>query len=557
MAFPSTYDRVDGICDSYLTDDGGVFANQVTELQGKGGCAILGPTANWVLASAGLHVTYGNVLTGVSHNYYPSVPCPRAGFTTCPTIYLAATDNDVWVVNDGGFAGVPWQWAGFGLGDGAEVWIDPAHPSAAMGIRNGNYDLMGDPSNPPVEQPPFYPIGVIGNFDPNYGFPGIATPGESGILQVMSVPTDAPTRVYDYVTAGTACNTCPNVIQRLLSPFFLPTLPPNWTTLSSFFGPNQVGGLAVSGGHNTLTVYALTANNITFDPKTGIGPGQVWRGDVQPDGTIHQWTLANGTATANVGRAYNLYVNPYDKNELYATDLKTRSIKTSRDGGQTWQKSTALTSIASNYGEFKISCGTFAFGPDGFQDKEIFANQCSLTSVAFEFSDAISRLATLYPGGVAYSRDSGQHWIPLDVTNNRISTAKGPIDLPESAFYDPAPSPMTAYPSVYLALEGHGVKRLDALFPLPDLGAAQAICKVCSRMSPHPANVTLIIDSLSARVPLQLDHDNKYRADVQFNMANVSALSYYYLIDGKATSVAKHTVSKAERKSGVLTLSGI
>ncbi len=245
MAFPSTYDRVNGICDSYLTDDGGVFANQVTEVQGLGGCTILGPTSNWELASAGLHVTWGNTITGVSHNYYPSVPCPDANLTTCPTIYLAATDNDVWALNDGGFTGLPWQWAGFGLGDGAEVWIDSIHPSAGLGIRNGTYNLMGDTSNETTEHPPFYPdYSLIGNFDPGFGFPGIATPAESGILQVMTTASDPPTRVYDYVTAGTACDTCQNTVERLISPFIYPSGPRvHGQPYPRFLDPIRLAGL--------------------------------------------------------------------------------------------------------------------------------------------------------------------------------------------------------------------------------------------------------------------------------------------------------------------------
>lgn len=556
MAFPSTYDRVNGSCDAYLTNDGGVFANQVTEQQGIGGCTILGPTVDWMSANSGLHVIEGNGLTGVSHNYYQSIPCPAQGFTTCPTLYLGATDNNVWGLNDGGFSGAQWQGLAFPLGDGAEVWIDPAHPDAAMGIRNGTAAIAG--SNLTPQQPPFNPLPVIGNFFPPFGFQGIAAPTENGILQVMTVPTDAAFAVYDYVGIGSICDTCPDLVLRLISPFAVPTSP-NWLSLTrlpvaSFFAHGQIASLAVSGGHQNLVVYVLTSNSASYDPSSGVGPGQVWRGNVGPDGFIHAWNLVNGSSTANVGQAFNLLVNPYDPNELYATDLSTRSIKVSRDGGQSWQTDITLTNIASNYGEFLVSCGSFgASGPDGFGDKEIFGSHCSLGHVAFDLSDTNARVATLYPGGVAFSRDAGKHWIPLDVTNNRVSTAKGPIDLPNTAFYDPAPSPTSGYPSIYLALEGHGVERLDG--PFPTLGSGQAICTICSQAAPGSA--WIIINPLQVRAPLQWDSDGIYRANVPFNMANVKKLSYYFLMNGQPGTLFTHTISAAERKSGTLVLSDV
>jgi hypothetical protein len=48
------------------------------------------------------------------------------------------------------------------------------------------------------------------------------------------------------------------------------------------------------------------------------------------------------------------------------------------------------------------------------------------------------RVATIYPGGVAFSRDGGHSWIPHDVTN--AQPTEQPIELPHSAFYDPEPT---------------------------------------------------------------------------------------------------------------------
>jgi hypothetical protein len=66
------------------------------------------------------------------------------------------------------------------------------------------------------------------------------------------------------------------------------------------------------------------------------------------------------------------------------------------------------------------------------------------------------RFALLNPAGVVFSRDAGHHWIPLNVTS--------PVDRPSSGFYDPTLNPTTGSPSLYVALHGHGVIRVDAPF---------------------------------------------------------------------------------------------
>jgi hypothetical protein len=103
-----------------------------------------------------------------------------------------------------------------------------------------------------------------------------------------------------------------------------------------------------------------------------------------------------------------------------------------------------------------------------------------------------------------------------------------------------------------LALEGHGVERIDG--PFPTLGVGRAMCIMCSTLSPLPTNVWIIIPALNMRAQLQRDADKKYRTNVLFNMANVRTLSYHLLIDGTTTSTLTHTITEAERQSGVLTL---
>ena len=57
-------------------------------------------------------------------------------------------------------------------------------------------------------------------------------------------------------------------------------------------------------------------------------------------------------------------------------------------------------------------------------------------AVAFDPNDGNLRFAVLDPGGVAFSRDAGQHWMPLGVTD--------PLDRPDAGLFDPTANPAPA-----------------------------------------------------------------------------------------------------------------
>jgi hypothetical protein len=208
-----------------------------------------------------------------------------------------------------------------------------------------------------------------------------------------------------------------------------------------------------------------------------------------------------------VTRAYNLIVNPYDPNEVYVTDLgdlNGRTIKVSRDGGQTWQAIPALKDIATNHGEFLFSCGAFAWGPDNFQDKQIFGNQCPLTQMVFVRDLPEIRVAVLYPGGIALSQDGGMSWTPLNATNEQPS--EQPIELPHSAFYDPRPNARNGQPSIYVGLEGKGVIRIEGQFQALGGPPAPTNCSVTIVTCGHEA--TLVCDPVPLRNSLVLAQRN-------------------------------------------------
>jgi hypothetical protein len=297
--------------------------------------------------------------------------------------------------------------------------------------------------------------------------------------------------------------------------------------------------LAAAGGHAAPTLYVLLAN----DAAAGLGAraGTVLKGQIDPaTGTVPSgsWAAASGTAPDELGRAHNLIADPYQPGVLYATDLGAGAIKSTRDGGQSWHEEPELTRLATRDGEFRFDCGDQANGSGG----AVFDQTCSLAHVAFVRGNSQIRVAVLFPGGVAFSRDAGRHWIPLvDATTE--------LDRPQSAFYDPTPNPQTGAPSLYVALRGRGLIRVDAPFATLQANTYEA------RGLPAGRTVIAVNDTTRARTTLHEGADGSYRGVELYDSALVSSFRYRYVIDGRAlvTSVA-HTVSPGERGAGVVAL---
>jgi hypothetical protein len=261
-----------------------------------------------------------------------------------------------------------------------------------------------------------------------------------------------------------------------------------------------------------------------------------------------------------------LVVNPYDPDELYATDLgdpdpSLRTIKVSRDGGNSWDPVPQLKDIATNYGEFDFDCGAF----ENRTDPSL--GQCSLTQIVFVRSHPEIRFAVLYPGGLAFSRDGGNSWMPLNVTNAQpgslqpigllsVTTAQPgadqPIERPVSAFYDPQPNLATGNTSLFVALEGKGVKRVDA--PFATLTAAQIVFRPERLDLSIPLEVTALLGPLDTNVPLRLDADRNFRGTALFDSAQVSHLRVQFLVNGRLTNALRHTPTDAELSKGLTLL---
>ena len=488
MEFPGIYDSGTGNCPAYAANDGGVLAN------GTGSCSF----DRWVAASSGLHVAWGNTISGLPSANVGSnatLCATGQGGQPCPLLFLATTDDDVFIrspcmVQSILGLGCNYSWGSFGnsLGDAAAVLIDPAQPNLALGIRSLGYNMFAAPSGqlPTVGMSPF---SIIPSPNAANLVQGIQAPRPEAIKQVLTVPNESPLKNGDFLGLESAFSNniclpnqrCPNdIIVRNLSAGLQNVAANSWTDISpqKQFGPGYVSGIYPSGGHNNLTVYVLTsnrtagANGVKYVPP--FAPGQVYKAQIPAIGqSITTWQLVAGSGAnippgngaSSLSQAYNLFVNPYDPTELWAIDLGSTptAIKVSRDGGQSWAAVQQLKDIATNHSEFDFTCGAFPFanGPPNYNDKDIFGNECSVTQMVFPAGQPQMRFAVLYPGGIAFSSDAGNSWIPLNATNAQDSLQ--PIEMPQSAFYDPTVNSF-GDSSLYVALEGKGVKRIDAPF---------------------------------------------------------------------------------------------
>ena len=619
MAFPSTYDPSEGVCTAYAATDGGVFVNN-TATPGVP-CR---PNSGWVQAQSGLHVAFSgtiagvsqqpsaissvavfngtltvttagnsnfvagqtiqfgnmvhatflnarqNTLTGVSgttlifantlYPFYPStaedpvgIPPPTASNLIGPTLYLPTGDDDVWVSTSGGLS-----WSSFfmDLGDAGQTYIDPALPTREVSSRGGGtcqiaVTVSADRINPPSSSN----VTNAGAkcFGPVNEWSGIQPPNMSALSQVMMLASDAPLSEGYYMTVQSpfrnkAClfSPCRDKIMQSTQQDH----PSYWSDVSLFFGPGQVGGIATSGGVTTPIVYVVTANDgaAAYQAGAKVQAGQVWKGTLS-NGKVadSDWTLAS----TGLNQARGLFVNPYNANELYVTDIGDGKIKTSIDGGQHWLPQSVLTDIASNHGEFVFGCDTVPFG-----------DTCSLSGMAFDRKTPGVRVAAMYPGGLAFSRDGGVHWMELDVTNNvprpcwlgPCSLVWDLIEYPMSVFYDSNPINTRGDTSIYVALVGKSVKRVDGPFATLQFFSL-AYCPTCAKhlalRGSVPTKVFAVVDSTGAIFPLVRDSRGLFRGQFLFDSRRASTLAFHLLVNNEPTPQFKHELSANEIYSGV------
>ena len=121
-------------------------------------------------------------------------------------------------------------------------------------------------------------------------------------------------------------------------------------------GSLAFGGVAAGGGHTNTVIYVWT------------NQGQLYRGQVQGGPASDELTTGwvnvskggpNGVSLIDVR---SVYVDPYDANDVYVTDLGDDAIKASTDGGKDWTYQPTLEDIASDYGQYKLGGVSGAMG---------------------------------------------------------------------------------------------------------------------------------------------------------------------------------------------------
>jgi hypothetical protein len=533
MAFSPTYDPSTNDCTAYTSTDGGIERNASTS-HPPFFPSVCFPGDGWVVATSGLHTLLGGWLAGVSR---PNASCGEAA-VPCPALWLPTADNDVWFSPAGGLPLHEWQPYGANLGDAGRVLADPALPGQILAVRNGNYHVFRSTGGAPPG--PGSPMTIITPPNPVLGV--TLTPGVGAVAQILTLPNERPAASGDYLA-----------VTALPDPFKVEMILRNQTgdpccwrsiTTASTFSVNDIAVLQASGGHAKPTIYVLTRK------------GGVLKGRVEQTGDVTQWTSAAGSGADTLRRAVSLFVNPYDPNEAYAADMDDKLIKSTRDGGATWQREAQLVDLATGHGTFRFDCSSHAF-PGGPGQSTPFASSCALNDMFFPRDQPRLRFAVVSPGtGVALSRDGGRSWIPLDVTSSGRLRPLASFHQATATFYDPQPRRGTAYSSLYVALADAGIIRIDA--PFKSLGAIGFICprRLCEAPPPVTGahHLRLRNEDSGSELPVVRGEDGLWRARELFDTERVKRVRYLLEIDGRVVERYEHEVTEAERGSGVVEL---
>lgn len=317
----------------------------------------------------------------------------------------------------------------------------------------------------------------------------------------------------------------------------------------------NIRGLVTAGGHTNTIVYALGQDGSVWR-STVNGPANstAFTAWVRRTGQVGTTLGPHGISSIPVKDAINLYTDPYNGQLLYTTDRTSSgvyAIKTSSDGGQNWFERTDLENIATNNGEFQLKCGTPGANGDG--GSKFWDGLCSLQEVVFDPVDANLQVAVLPPGGLAISRDSGAHWIPLlgGSANNTAILQSGllqnePTTLPSSAYLDDPCSSCSK--RLFVGLHGRGVMQIDG--NLVTLTALEASITGLSAQS----QASFVNDTTGNVTQLRRAPDGSFKGTELIDDTATKSFSYHFVVNGTASQTIKHSLSGPEISSGVVQL---
>lgn len=517
FAVAPSYDPERRRCVAYAATDGGVFA---TETCGTRPQALT--DARWVQAMHGLHAFGTYAIAGISQRNCLDAPCAA--------LYASSNDNGMWATRSGGRAPKGWRPMGC-CGDNGDALIDPGVSAQALKqVATFRLGALGVFRSADV-RPPVTPRSLADGYPIDITIPTL----RRGITQILTPRGQAAPMRGDYLAIRRTSSR--DTIVRNTDPS--PNRPRNWVDIApnNPFPQGSVVAVQASNGPITPTVYVLTFGQSLSANLKGVWKGIVRSGTV-PEGS---WQLmSNG-----LNNAINLFVNPYDPNHLYVSDLGDQEIKSSKDGGQTWQSEPMLTRFATRNGEFLFDCGRI----DNYEEEpwypgasESHRYACPLNSMVFVRDRPEIRVAVLHPGGIAFSRDSGANWISLPVTEL--------IDIPFGAFYDTEINPATNTPSLYIALRGRGVIRVDAPFNT----LASLNFELRGLPETRNGSVVAVNDTTGHVTPLSPGPDGVYRGTELFDAAVTPRAThvYRYVINNQfQSSQFQRTINSGETACGV------
>jgi hypothetical protein len=540
MAFGPNYDPPNGKCTAYAATDGGVYASDETANVPAGGC-----TSDWVFAQSGLHALNSMSMAGI--------PLPL--YQNAAYLFLPSGDNDIWArpYPQGLLPSATWFPLHDDLGDAGQVLVDPLAPEYAQVSRNDTYRLATGTVSPPTPAPFSDIIPTPSNAPCTNASTSLTKtcyeggvfgfPGDGGIAAVLTLPqaTDVPTYAADFAAVA--------AVNIAASPAPTPSRGPDmvlrcegqacngpgvhWTDQSpSFHFDYCLTKVLASGGHTAPVIYVLTPR--LNDPH----PGQIWRSSAA--GTLPvTWTLANGSGATSLKNPVNFFVNPYAPTELYAVDAGDHTIKASIDGGRSWNVQWTLTQFATNSqvgtgNAYYFGCADSDDGPPYLP----YTRGCALSGMSFDPFNPTLRVATSEFGGLAFSRDSGVDWMPLNATNN-VASVDGPLtEQVNSAFY--------YYPkeTIYAAL--HGGSMLSVTGPFP-------VLEQMTLVYPPSASTRVLVNvsPMGLWFWLTKDRDGSFSGTFLFDSSKYKQLTVAFATSPFTSQQMTYTLTAAELLSGV------
>lgn len=459
LALAAGYDPDHGHCTAYISTDGGVFRTTARRSR----CHVSTSTA--LKTMRGLH-GFGSWALGLIARPH----CPRGVAAPCPGLYLAGNDNGVYGTGVGGQGPNAWHWLGC-CGDSGAALTDWMLPTRVVTPRGSSWTLRVSHDGAP-------PIGASSETITDIGVRGLTSIG----AEVQTLPRRRPDPQGHYLAVRTTGRGDQVVRNRSANV-------KAWRPVGAFLPRGSVSEIAVADGGSTVYVLQGAVGKVRV-----LGP--------VTDGQREWLPRSSGLRFAD-----DLIVDPFNGSFLYATDLGDPNsmtddrIMASTDGGRSWHQDSALTNLAHDQGQFRMACGA-GLGDQARVDgtpngaSPGFRYQCTLDAVAFDPRHLTWRFALLDPAGVFFSRDLGAHWVKLPGTS--------PIDRPTQAFFDPTINPRTGDGSLYVALHGHGLIRLDAPWsriPIP----TSAPLPPPPPPAPPPSLPPIGASALSLNCPAQAD----------------------------------------------------